>query len=361
MRTAKRKLEPSVVQRLIDEPHRFQFAHAVRTALRLARENGISHDDAFGRVLRFQNSLLLGFPASQVEAVRARGDIEVRTDTMLRLAFQNGPVKIAVTPAFIGFLGGSGALPFHFSETVAAAIHRTKDDGVRAFMDAFSNRLVGLYFRALEKYRLEYKFDTHGEDGLLPILKAIGGMPELFFAVGARRGLGGVTDHVAAYYAALLRTRPVSAYTIRRVLSDYFSIPIEVEEFVGSWDYIPGNRLSTLGTSNPRLGYGATLGVRHWRHDRRVRLHIGPLDERNLERFLPRGDGAAALEKMLALFGVGHMEFEARLILDSTCIEPLCLTTRQPAAARRLGWSTFLTTKSGQAERPEVRYMLRPP
>lgn len=362
MRTTQGKLESSVIQRLIDEPHRFKFVQALRMVLLLLRKSGVPYDKAFTHVLRFQNSLRLSFPASELEALRAGGDVEARTDTMLRLALQQDEqMQICITPAFIGFLGTCGVLPYHYSERMANMLQQDKDAGARAFVDMFSNRIVGLFFQAWEKYRLEQRLDTKGEDALLPIMLALSGVTDDVFAAPDRsRNMGGVTDHVAAYYAALFRTRPVSAHTIKNVLSEYFGVPIRVEEFVGSWDPIPKDKRSTLGGPNPKLGYGAVLGTRLWRRDRRVRLHIGPLDKPDLERFLPRGDAAAALEKMLELFGVGNLEFEVRLILGPSCIQPLTLTSRNRPAMRRLGWDTFLSSSTGQVSRPEVRYMLHP-
>lgn len=362
MQTKKRQPEPSVIQRLIDEPYRFQFVHAVNTLLLFLRKNGVEYDQAFTHVLRFQNSLSLSFPSSQIEGLYAGTDVEARTDTMLRLTFQQpGTVKICITPAFIGFLGISGTLPFHYSESIADTVYRHKDASERAFVDAFSNRLVGLFYQSWGKYRLEQSLVTRGEDTLLPMLLTLGGVTSEAFTLRlGRRSNGGVNEQVAAFYAALLRTRPVSAHSIERVLAEYFSVPIQLEQFVGGWDPIPENMLSKLGGPNPRLGYGAALGVRLWRHDLRVRLNIGPLDKNDFDRFLPRGEGAAALEKMLALFGLPCMQFEARLILSAQCVEPVVLTTRHRAAAKRLGWNTFLKAGPGKVLKPEIRYMLNP-
>ncbi|MDC8757073.1 type VI secretion system baseplate subunit TssG [Janthinobacterium fluminis] len=351
MQTAQRRLEPSVIQRLIDEPYRFEFVQAVRILLLLLRQSGVGGDDAFAHVLRFENSLSLSFPASQIESVHAP-----RTDTMLRLALERGELpRIGITPAFIGFLGVGGVLPLHYSESIAAALHRDKGGAGRAFLDTFSNRLVGLFYQAGEKYRLEQRRDEQGRDALLPMLLALGGVAEDGFA-GAR----GVSADVAGYYAALLRTRPISAHTVARVLSDYFAVPIALEQFVGCWDAIPRAALSKLGGPIARLGYGATLGVRQWRRDLRVRLRIGPLDEADFERFLPRGPGAAGLEKMLALFGVPCIQYEALLLLRPPCVKPLVLSTQTRGAAKRLGWDAFLTASPGKPVRAQVRYLLHP-
>lgn len=364
MRATQRQRESGLIQRLLDEPHRFQFVQAVRILVSWLARNGVPGDEALARVLRFENSLRLAFPPSEIEALAADPRAAGTAAGLLaalqahgRGQEQGGPPRIMLTPAFIGFLGAGGTLPFHHTERIAAFQAREKDAGARAFLDTFSHRMVALFYQAWGKYRLEHRLDTEGVDGLLPLLMALGGLRGEAFSPAS----DGVGEDVAGYYAALLRTRPVAAATVSRVLSDYLGAAIEIEQFVGAWDDIPEALRGRLGGGGSfRLGYGATLGVRLWRHDLRVRLNIGPLDRKGLERFLPGSRGAAALARMLALFGVPNLQYEVRLILGAACVEPFVLTTRRPGAARRLGWDTFLMTGPGTVSGAAVRYLLRP-
>jgi len=357
MQATQRQRQPGVIERLLAEQYRFQFMQAVRILVSWLGRNGVPGDEALEQVLRFQNSLCLAFPPSEIEALSIDPQVcDGAAGLLAALQGQGARPRITLTPAFIGFLGTGGTLPFHHTERIAAFQAQERDAGARAFLDTFSHRMVALFYQAWGKYRLEHQLDTQARDGLLPLLMALGGLRGEMFCGGAH----GVGEDVAGYYAALLRTRPISASTVSRVLSDYFGVAIELEQFVGAWDYIPEHLLSTIGGANFRLGHGATLGVRLWRHDVRVRLNIGPLDRKGLERFLPKSQGAAALAKMLALFGVPNLQYEVRLILSQACIGPLVLTTRRPGAARRLGWDAFLTSGSRPVSRAEVRYLLQP-
>lgn len=356
MQATKRKHESSVIERLIDEPHRFQFVQAVRILVRWLRQHGVPHEDVFRQVLRFENSLSLSFPASEIEALRTDAGTGMSGAELLLALLRHEPARIRITPAFIGVLGASGVLPIHHSEHFASMQPRDTEASARAFLDVFSNRMVALFYQAWGKYRVEHKLDTQGQDALLPMLMALAGAPP---SPPGPEEPDSVTDDPAGYYAALLRTRPISSSTVARVLSDYFGVPIELEEFVGCWDPIPPGKRSILGSANPRLGFGAVLGVRLWRHDLRIRLRIGPLDEESLVRFLPNGKAARALEKMLGMFAVPCMQYEARLMLSPACLEPLVLTTNR-CAMKRLGWNTFLTSARGTVSRPDVRYMLHP-
>ncbi|WP_295990245.1 type VI secretion system baseplate subunit TssG [Rugamonas sp.] len=353
MQAKKRLPEVSVIQGLIDGPERFQFVQAVRILLRWLAQNGVPQEHALAHVLRFRNSLSLNFPASEIEALATWPSACV-TDTDLMRALRESPgTQIALTPTFLGLLGVNGTLPLHKTGRVAMAEQWDGDTSARAFIDLFSHRMVGMFFQAWGKYRLEHQFDLGGKDGQWQLLTALVGVHGGAGPAAGRR----LSDHVAAYYAALLRTRPVSASTVSRVLTDHFGVPIELEPFVEAWDHIPDNKRSKLGGKVSRLGHGATLGGRLRRWDIRTRLNIGPVDKADFERFLPRSVAAVALAEMVSLFGLPNLEFEVRLILKPSCLKPLTLTNA-PGAARRLGWDAFLPRQDGTVSRNPVGYLL---
>lgn len=355
MPATKRQLEPSVMRRLLAEPWRYQLVQAVRILLRWLAQNGVPHEEALTQVLRFQNSLSLGFPPSEIEALRIETDGAASLTALLALLRQRAPARVCLTPAFIGLLGASGTLPFHHTERIALQAG-DREAGARAFLDMYSNRMVALFCQAWGKYRLEYKLDTQGEDGELPLLMALGGVRAGTFSLPSMRR---VMPEVAGHYAGLLRMRPTSAAVVGRVLSEYFGVPVTLQPFVGAWHYIAERQRSKLSPGRPRLGAGATLGVRIWRHDLQMRLHIGPLDKPGMQRFLPRGEAAAALAGMLALFAAPDLDYEVRLALSVSCVQPFVLSTRLPEAQSQLGWNTFLALGGAdKVLRPEVAYML---
>ncbi len=349
MRTTKGQLKPSVMQRLIDEPYRFEFFQTTRLILGFLKANGIGEERAFDQILRFDSSIQLSFPASEVEALRGGGEVEARTSEMLVTAAKDpSTLRIHITPAFIGFLGTCGVLPFHYSDRIAASRTKDRNSGVRAFMEVFSNRSVGQFYRAWKKYRLEHSAQADGKDQQLSILLSLAG----------RNRAGSPEDHALAFYSTLFRTRPASAHAISRVLTDHFQAPIKLEECVGSWAEIRPDLQSNLGNPGPRMGLGIALGTRQWSHDRRVRIHVGPLNREELARFLPRSDGAFALRKMLELFDVGQIEFEVLLTLQQECVRPLTLATQPSQSNGGLGWTSFLASRVEAVGQPEVRYML---
>ena len=357
MQAKERQPEPGVIHHLFDEPAQYQFKQSLRLLLLWLRSKGVSYDDAFKHVLRFQNSVSLGFPASEMVALKAEFIPESTQSSEPAKAAFGVPTRIALTPAFIGLLGVNGTLPLHYSERIASQQLHEKDESARAFLDVLSNRMVGLFFEAWGKYRLESKVDTHGTDQLRTMLVQLGGFkgPD---AIDSDRG----DNECLAYFAAAFRNRPVSAFAIAGTLTEHFRVPIEIEQFVGCWDYLGPSQLAILGKGTPTLGYGATLGKRIWRRDVRMRLHIGPLDRKQLDPFLPNGESAAALARMLKHFAVSHLEFEVRLILKPECVTTAVLGAGAQAP-HRLGWDSFLISATkqfaGQFNRGEIRYMLK--
>ena len=352
MQPTKRKHESGVIGRLLDEPYRFKFTQLVNLLLRDLRRQGIAYDRAFRQVLSFRNSLSLSFPASEVQAL----DIEPGAQDGPG-ALRGGQLKrIHITPAFIGLLGAGGTLPLHDTERIAARQADGGDASQHDLLDVLSNRMIGLFYEAWGKYRVEHSLDVRDQDHLLPMLSALAGV-RTRPAEKTGRPLGRVRQETTAYFSGLLRTRPVSASTVEHVLTAYFGVPIHLEQFVGCWDPIPANRRSTLGTTTPVLSVSAALGVRLWRHDLSARLHIGPLDEAQVKGFLPGGSALAALEEMVRLFAVPTVRYEVRLVLAPSCIKPFTLSTR--TTPRRLGWSTFLTATPGVAGHPDIRSALQ--
>lgn len=354
MQATKRTHESSVIGVLLAEPHQFEFTQLLNLLLRELRRQGIPYERAMREVLRFQNNLSLSFPASEVHSLEVEPDV---SDSLASLRM--GELKrLRITPAFIGLLGAGGTLPLHDTERIAARKAHDGDASQRELLDVLSNRLIGLFYEAWAKYRVEHSLDVQGQDRLLPMLTAMAGVKSAS-AIGRTHPATQVRQETAAYFSGLLRTRPVSAGTVEQVLSAYFGLPVQLEQFVGCWAPVPLNRRSTLGVTGPTLGGSAALGVRQWRHDLRARLHIGPLDEAQVQGFLPGGDALVALAEMASLFATPTVRYELRLLLAPPCIKRFTLSTR--ATPRRLGWSTFLTGTNGVASRPEIRAMLRLP
>jgi type VI secretion system protein ImpH len=335
-----------VIARLEAAPYRFQFMQALRVVLIWLRRDGIPPERALRHILRFRNSMALTFPASELESL----SIDPAADTPK----PSTVTGIQVTPAFMGLLGANGTLPLHYTEWIAAHEYAERDESIRACLDLFSDRTVGLFFRAWTKYRPEHAIDVDGEDPYRPLLLSLGARP----AAHSRIKSDDIDLPVDAmvFYLGLLRQRPMSAAALSCILPDYFGVPIAIEQFVGGWDDIADNRQCRMGGDNATLGHSGALGVRAWRHDLGVTLHIGPLCQADYERFLPGTAGARALETILALGGIPGLRYTAHVMLRPEDIAALDLVGGS-RPGKRIGFDARLGV-SGEAA--DVRYPLRP-
>ncbi|MEJ7808172.1 MAG: type VI secretion system baseplate subunit TssG [Telluria sp.] len=353
MPTTKRRDRPAIIAALLQEPYRFQFFQAVRLILQWLVENGVPPEKALTSFLRFDNSLRLDFSPSQIESLRVLSAGGIGTeDQMLEALHQRNGMRIRITPAFIGLLGGNGALPFHYTERIAAAQQDTRDEGPRAFMDMLSGRVIALFFEAWTKHRVETAGSAHAPV-LKPLLLSLAG-----FQHGTRwNNSDGLADDAIAYYAGLLQQRHVSAPALQALLSEHFQVPVEIDESVGRWSALSAEERSAVGGGNAVLGGNAMLGGRTWRPDLKARLRIGPLPRTHYDCFMPHTRAAVALAKFLSVLGSPTLVFEIQVILRAQDVKR---TRLEPSPRRmRLGFDSFLVTGAAPGDMC-MRYEIRP-
>lgn len=354
----KRRFEPGVIQQLLDQPYRFQFFQAVRLLTLWFRRKGVAPEHALSRRIKFDNRLSLGFAPSELEAVKTYPASVGKTETELAQALQADTLEhISLTPTFMGFLGSSGTLPYHYTERIAAHQMVARDGGPKAFLDAFSNRPIALLFEAWRKYRLELQYESTGSDGFLPLLLSLAGLghPSLHQRLG-KEGDDGVLDESIASYSAALRQKPASAAYMTRVLCEHFDVPIRIQQFVGCWYGVPASQQSALGSPNAVLGSTAMVGARVWQRDLRMGIKIGPLARADFEQFLPGAKASQALDKLLKLFTNHALEYEVQLILRAQDVQSVALNSQRSGG--KLGWDTFVTSGPALQDRADVRYTL---
>ena len=353
-----------VVARLLAEPHRFGFFQAVRVLNRwFGRSEGLGRGRALTSRLHFRNNLSLSFPASEiavfnvVERTAEPGDAVVAEDPGRPATA--GIDRIEMTPAFMSLLGTGGALPIFYTEMLAERETYHRDTAARAFLDIFQHRAVSLFYEAWRKYRLPVQYEDDERHRFLPLVLAVAGMGQSALRDRLHGDEGGVVDDTLAYFGGLLQQRPVSAATIRQVVSEYFTVPVRVDQFVGRWFTLPVDSSSSLGLANARIGADAVLGERVWQRDLRLRLTLGPMRRIKLRRFLPGGEAAMALRELLTLLTGVTLEYEVRLLLHAGEVQGIRLDDDEGderAAGGRLGWDAFLVTAPEHADRGDAGY-----
>ena len=333
---------------LLEAPQAFEFFQAVRLLERRLQADGESRGgiSPVSERIRFRNSLSLSFPPSQIEALEPLPDED---------GSESG--RFELTPSFMGLLGLAGVLPVHYTERLAAHEQQHRDDAPRAFLDIFSNRLVGLFYQAWKKHRLPLQYESNPRDGFIGPVLSLAGLG--FAALRDRLGNGedGIDDESVAHLSGLLIQRPLSASALQTLIATYFGVPVRIEQFAGHWYVLEHAQRSHLGVGNCVLGQSALCGARVWQRDLRIVIHIGPLDRAAYARFLPQGRSTAALGRLLGLASAGPLEYEIRPSLRAAEVAPLRLTAN---ASARLGHDSFLCSRAGLLDRDDAAFVLDP-
>ncbi|TXI93520.1 MAG: type VI secretion system baseplate subunit TssG [Aquabacterium sp.] len=393
MPPAQRRAAAGVIEELLQNPQQFGFFQAIRLLEGWLAEGGQS-GQGLSR-LNFRNSLSLSFPPSEIESLvvqrhgeptdsnragsaAASGDAAtLALDAVLAAlgeAAHDAPhalhshevARIDLTPAFMGLLGVTGALPLYYTETLAQREHHHKDRAARAFLDVFSHRAVALFYQAWRKHRLAVQYEGAQRQRFLPEVLALAGLGQRGLRERMAGALGGVADESLAFHAGALQRRTLSARQLQQVLQSYLKVPVRIEQFVGRWYRLPdearghlgmiaGGRAGQVPTTGV-LGRSAMLGERVWQRDLRMRVVLGPLDRADLRRFLPGGRGAAALKSWLTMLNGVALEYEVNLTLQRDEVQGCTLGSHRSPHEARLGWDTFLQTRPATQDRSDVHY-----
>jgi type VI secretion system protein ImpH len=313
-----------LLERLESEAPRFDFFEAVRLLDRLAGDRATvgTFANPANEAARFSATASLKFPASQIQSIQLQ---------------ENKPARMQVN--FMGLTGPEGVLPYCYTELLMERLH-AKDPGARDFLDIFNHRAISLFYQAWERYRFAIAYERGERDTLFRCLLSLIGL--------GTRGLEDrqdIPDQTLVYYAGLLAQKPRSATALRQLLSDYFDVPVEIEQFAGGWFRLePGTetRLDDEGFNpSAQLGMGAVAGDEVWSEQSMARIRIGPLTLARYLEFLPDGSAYKPLRALTRFFAGDEVDFEVQLVLKRDEVPRTELGSQDDGSAR-LGWVSWM-------------------
>jgi type VI secretion system protein ImpH len=313
-----------IEEHLRDHSGAFDFFQAVRLLLRIREErNGAVGPDR--EAIRFSTKNSLAFPACTVDSI----DFNQQIPHML------------VT--FMGLTGPGGVLPHSYTELILER-QRSKDTAIAEFFDIFNHRMISLFYRAWEKYRFPVAYEravlrNEGLDRVSSFLLAFLGLGTI-----GLQDEQNVADLSLLFYTGLLSQQPRSAAALRHLLEDYFGVPTEVEQFVGSWHRLSSRDQCVFAdrdSLSEQLGAGSIVGDEVWDQQARARIRMGPLKRQRYLDFLPTGTAYQPLQAIVQFFSNGQVQFELQLVLQREQV-PDCELGREGEAGVRLGWFTWM-------------------
>ncbi|MGH9666362.1 MAG: type VI secretion system baseplate subunit TssG, partial [Bryobacteraceae bacterium] len=271
-----------MVERIMREvPYEFQFFQAVRLLERI-----LSDRTPVGRfvspsreVVRFAANPSSAFPASQIQGIQ--------------WSESGAPVMMV---NFMGLTGPLGILPLYYTEMIIERM-RAKDHTLRRFFDIFNHRLISLFYQAWEKYRFAIAYERGERDRFSHHLLDLIGL-----GTKGLQNRQAVPDDALLFYSGLLSLHSRSATALRQLISDYFDVPVEIEQLVGAWYPLDESTQCCFdkGTSySEQVGVGAIVGDEIWDQQSSVRVLLGPLTLPQYLDFLPTGSAYQPLRGLL--------------------------------------------------------------
>lgn len=312
-----------IEEKLRREPYTFDFFQALRLLERFSPER-----ESVGQFVKPEAEVAhlcahpsLAFPASQIQEAEWPED---------------GPVRMLVN--FMGLTGPEGVLPNPFTSLIIER-QREGDTSLRDFLDIFNHRIISLFYRAWRKYRIDVACERGERDRFSRQLLSLIGL-----GTDGMRDRQTVSDELLVYYAGLLGQRPRSAQALQQILSDYFDVPVAIEQFSGGWyrlDRETQCRLAEENTDSGELGFGAVVGDEMWNQQSRVRIVLGPLSLERYADFLPDGQSFKPLKSWVRFFSNDEWDFELNLILEREQV-PACTLGAQGVSGPQLGWVSWV-------------------
>lgn len=272
----------------------------------------------------------------------------------------NGAPKLYTR--FFGLFGPNGALPLHLTEyarnpltAVPEKYAKERPAGYRtrpsaapfaAFADIFHHRFLSLLYRAWAQAQPTVNLDRPSSDRFADHVGAFIGMQS-----AALRDRDEVPDRAKLFFSGHLARQTKNADGLVAVLSGFFRVPVQVEQFVGHWMPLSSRERTQLGRGGmgSTLAKGAVVGARVWDRQYKIRITLGALTRAQYESFLPSGRNFHTLRDWGRTYMCLELAWDVRLVLRSDAVPALRL-----GQSAKLGWSTWLGQRHTRLDATEL-------
>ncbi len=375
MATTRRRKKLTVIDELLSHPEQFDFFQAVRLLERLAAneyendnriacENiGYDHPAAL-EAIRFNVENHLKFPDHEIvklESISATYNNQTRAQFLL-------------TVACMGLTGAAGVLPYHYTELILQRA-RFKDAGLRKFLDLFNHRIISLYYRAANKYRFPFQYEQQHisnarkhyvtlyqrsnrfleADLFTDVLRSLAGLN----SPASQQRLSQLDDQLLKYTAYFIQ-KPRNASNLGRMLSEYFQLPVYIDQFQAQWQEIIPDMLSRLPTKthsrgqNVQLGVNAIAGHKIWSAQSKFTIRIAPVNYKQYESLAPGKPKLKALHELIRLYIGIELDYDIHLHVPARELPPARLKA-DTSSPLQLGWNGYLPAKDDDQRTVTIR------
>lgn len=210
-----------------------------------------------------------------------------------------------------GLFGPHGPMPLHLTEYVLGRM-RSEDTTFQRFADLFHHRLISLFYRAWADAQPAVQYDRPDEDRFALYVGALAGL-----ALPDAGDQAALPPRARLHYIGHLACQSRHPEGLRSMISDYFGVPVAIEEFVGHWVELPEECRCRLGESpeTGTLGKTMAVGSRIWQCQDRFRVVLGPMGETDYDRLVPGGESVGRLVELVRSYVGDELTWDVRLIL----------------------------------------------
>ena len=261
---------------------------------------------------------------------------------------QNSVNEIVVYLNVLRFVGGQSMLPDHYTELVLER-RAKKDKTLGDFLDIFIQGTTDLYYNTWRK--------THTIQPISqPACKGITGlMTALLGKLPSQLRDGQLHDTRELFYAGLFTRHVRPREALQTILSDYFNLPVSINNYSGQWIRIPKNERSQLPktmneTSYNQLGVNVYIGRRYWDTTRYFDIEIGPVSRKNFNRLLPCQPLLKQLKQLTQQYVGDQYRSRIYIKLDADAMQG-CQLRSLKNKPMQLGWNAWLSKKKHLSQR----------
>ncbi|WP_343845138.1 type VI secretion system baseplate subunit TssG [Bowmanella denitrificans] len=309
----------SLYRQMQEEPFRFGFYSAVRRIERV-----LPGTEQLGRTAR---------PKDDVIRFGQTPSMTFAPSTLAEFSLSPGQ-KPKLDVYFFGLYGPNGPLPLHLTEYVRDRQRNHADHSLARFTDVFHHRFLTFFYRSWADAQPTVNLDRPKTDRFVMRIGSLMGL-----GLAESRGRDSIPDFAKLHLAARFAQRNRNAEGLCAILTLYFQLPVQLQQFVGQWLPIDREDQLCLG-GNPQanqLGLTSNLGSRVWQCQGKFRLIIGPMSLTQYQAFLPGGQSLQRLKDLVRHYLNHELDWDVRLILARQQAKAACL-----GQSTTLGWTSWM-------------------
>ena len=301
---------------LLHNPKPFSFYQVLRLLRYFCRARADDPTLPVEDRISVRPELSLGFPPSDIAAVRMKGPEE--------------DPRFQVIATFLGYYGVSSPLPIGYTEDLMD--WEEKEKAPRRFLDILNNRIYHLLFESWSKYRPLIKVAEEGNPRDLERYYA-------FLGLGLEQFHSQIPDSYGLLrYIGLFTQAPRSAVGLRTLLRDALGEPtIEVISCVQRRVKLPGDQRFSLGAGFGALGVDSFLGEEMEERMGMFRIRVGPLNQSDFRSFLPSSERYKKLAFLVKLYIREPLEYDLEVIIKRGETEMIKLGGDEKDRERKAG------------------------